>query len=55
MVFKTIHALLSVPASTWAFSVATLEVIQDHPAYPALVPMECAIDVLRMASSAQPK
>jgi hypothetical protein len=33
MVFKTISDLLSVPASTWAFSVAAVEVIQDHPAH----------------------
>jgi len=33
MVFKSIRDLLSVPASTWAISVAALEVIQDHPAY----------------------
>jgi hypothetical protein len=33
MVFKTIRDLLSVSASTWAFSVTALEVIQDHPAY----------------------
>jgi hypothetical protein len=33
MVFKRIRDLLSSPACTWAFSVAALWVIQDHPVY----------------------
>jgi hypothetical protein len=33
MVFKRMRDSLSVPASTCAFSVAALQVIQDHPVY----------------------
>ncbi len=33
MVFKSIRGSLSTLAPTLAFSVATVEVIQDHPAY----------------------